>query len=84
MTLKLYPVAPLPYPVAPKNSLYIEPRVKFSACMFMGYIKICVHLKSYILKGSKFREEYIPTEEIQVESINWSYKNTEDVVKVGS
>ena len=46
------------------------------------YKDLCLS-NDLVLKGSKFREEYIPTEEIQVESINWSYKNTEDIVKVG-
>lgn len=34
------------------------------------------------LKGYGFQEEYTPTEHLNVTSINWNYKATDDVVKI--
>ncbi|KAF4523935.1 hypothetical protein B566_EDAN011189 [Ephemera danica] len=41
--------------------------------------KTCLFLR---LQGQKFREEYVPSDEISVSCIQWSYKATDDVVKV--
>lgn len=34
------------------------------------------------LKGYGFVDDYVPTEDLNVTSIDWSYKNTDDVVKI--
>lgn len=34
------------------------------------------------LQGGAFVEEYVPTDQIQVAPIHWTYKNTDYIVKV--
>lgn len=35
------------------------------------------------LQGGPFIEEYVPTDQIQVAPIHWTYKNSDYIVKVG-
>jgi len=44
-----------------------------------GVGKSCLWLR---LQGKAFKEEYEASEEISVADIQWSYKATDDVVKV--
>lgn len=48
----------------------------------MKNIKLKITIILERLQGKGFQEQYTPTDQIQVCPIQWSFKNTEDIVKV--